>query len=123
MIVSNTSATVTNTTVTQDEVCYYEASCRDSGAYRFKVRVFDSLTALEDRIPGVKVTLTGPGGCVDTATTDAYGLAQFNDLAPGDYTVTPTLGTPHPGCTFSPTNQSKTIADRNVSAPFIGICP
>jgi hypothetical protein len=71
----------------------------------------------------VEVVLTGPGGCTDTAMTDALGRARFPNLAPGTYTVTPTPGTPGAGCTYTPASQTKTITAWPVWAWFFGSCP
>jgi len=38
-------------------------------------------------VAGAKVTVHGPGGFVQTTTTDARGSYSFANLAPGDYTV------------------------------------
>ncbi|MBQ5153749.1 hypothetical protein EGM85_10855, partial [Macrococcus caseolyticus] len=42
----------------------------------------------EPGIPGVTVTLTKPDGTTVTTTTDENGNYIFEDLEPGDYTVT-----------------------------------
>jgi hypothetical protein len=131
--ISNTAATVTtpsptvaNTAVTPAQQCFYEASCLGTGAYRFGVRAIEERTEYpydEEGIPGVEVVLTGPGGCTDTATTNAYGRVRFNNLAPGTYTATPTPGTPGAGCAYTPVSKTKTITTRPVNARFIGSCP
>ncbi len=96
------------------------ASCLGTGSFRFRVDV-----AFSDQVPilGVAMTLTGPGGCTDTATTNARGRARFDNLGPGTYTVTPTPGTPDPGCAFTPASRTKTITTDDVNARFLGSCP
>ncbi len=101
-------------------------SCLGTGPYRFGVRAIEEYGGYpndHEGIPGVEVVLTGPGGCTDTMTTNARGRARFGNLAPGTYTVTPTPGTPDPGCAFAPAGRTKTITTRNVNARFIGSCP
>ncbi len=101
-------------------------SCQGTGPYRFGVRAIEEYGGYpndHEGIPGVEVTLTGPGGCTDTAVTNAVGRARFQNLGPGTYTVTPTPGTPDPGCAFIPAGRTKTITTRNVNARFIGSCP
>jgi hypothetical protein len=95
-------------------------SCLGTGAYRYAGRV---TTASGAAISGTTMTLTGPGGCTDTATTNSLGRYRFQNLAPGTYTVTPAPDTPDPGCTYSPVSATKTITNRNVNARFIGNCP
>lgn len=90
-------------------------SCLGTGAYRFAGRVS---TASGASISGVTMTLTGPGGCTDTATTNSLGRYSFPNLGNGSYTVTPTKG----GCTFTPASQTKTI-NGNARANFTGSCP
>ena len=58
---------------------------------------------------GVKITLSGAG--TGTTTTAANGSYTFGSLAPGSYTVTPTLS----GYTFSPTSTAVTISSSNVT--------
>ena len=58
---------------------------------------------------GVTVTLSGAG--TGTTTTAANGTYTFSSLAPGNYTVTPSLG----GYTFSPTGTAVTINSSNVT--------
>ena len=58
---------------------------------------------------GVTVTLSGAG--TGTTTTAANGSYTFSGLAPGNYTVTPSLG----GYTFSPTSTAVTVSGSNVT--------
>lgn len=60
-------------------------------------------------IGSATVTLSGPSSAVDTASSS--GAYSFGDLAPGSYTITPTLS----GYTFSPTSKATTITNANVS--------
>lgn len=96
------------------------ASCQGTGVYRFGGIV---RTASLAAISGTTMTLTGPGGCTDTTTTNSLGRYRFQNLAPGTYTVTPAPDTPDPGCAYSPISATKTITTRHVNARFTGNCP
>ncbi|OGS21832.1 MAG: hypothetical protein A2252_00025 [Elusimicrobia bacterium RIFOXYA2_FULL_39_19] len=66
-------------------------------------------------ISGVTVTLTGTG--TGSTSTNGSGVYQFSSLAPGNYTVTPTLT----GVTFSPLNRSYTgLGDNQTAQNFTG---
>src|SRR5260370_31218099 len=59
-------------------------------------QVLDESGAL---VPGAKVTLTGSGGFVKTATASSEGSYNFPDLPAGNYTVqasAPNLTVPQP---------------------------
>jgi len=56
----------------------------------------------EPTIPGATVTLIGPDGSTQTTVTDANGQYRFENLPPGDYSVTFTLPD---GRVFSPPGQ------------------
>ena len=45
-------------------------------------------TCYDDTLAGVTFDLAGPGGYANAAPTGDDGTVQFDDLAPGDYTVT-----------------------------------
>jgi len=70
-------------------------------------------------IPGVTMTMTGPGGCSNTSITNARGKYAFNGLANGTYTVTPSKT----ACSFTPSNRTVTITNSNAKAKFTGSCP
>lgn len=74
-------------------------------------------------IPGVTYSLSGSAGIGSatvsltgassaTTTASSTGAYSFSTLAPGNYTITPSLS----GYTFSPTSQSATITNANVSS-------
>src|SRR5207249_2530044 len=63
-------------------------------------------------IPGVTVTLTGPGG-TQTATTNGVGYYQFTNLIAGTYTVT--VGAPPAGYVPTLTGVLPTSTDSNAS--------
>jgi hypothetical protein len=58
---------------------------------------------------GATVTLSGAASA--TTTANSSGSYTFTGLANGNYAITPS----HTGYTFSPTSQSATISDANVS--------
>ena len=60
-------------------------------------------------VSGVTVTLSGASS--NATSTAANGTYSFSGLAPGNYTVTPSLN----GYTFSPTNAAVTITNANVT--------
>jgi len=70
-------------------------------------------------IPGVTLLLSGPGGCIDTTTTDTSGAYRFPALAPASYTVTPSKTE----CRFTPSSRAVTLAGRGARASFVGACP
>jgi cysteine-rich repeat protein len=67
-------------------------------------------------VPGVTITLTRPDDTTSTDTTDDNGFYAFDDLAPGDYTVTPSGGSSTD--LYSPPNQDVTITNENERADF-----
>jgi hypothetical protein len=60
------------------------------------------------------VTLALTGAATGTAATDTSGNYTFTGLAPGSYTVTPSLT----GCTFSPTGTQVIVSTANQTASF-----
>jgi uncharacterized surface anchored protein len=64
----------------------------------------------EPGIEGVTVTISGPDGFTATATTDENGEYLFDDLAPGEYTVTFTVPD---GYNISPVNVGDPGTDSN----------
>lgn len=91
-------------------------SCVGTGTFTISGRV---RTSAGVAISDVTLTLGGPGGCINTATTGANGRSSFATLAAGTYTVTPSKT----GCTFTPTSRTVTISGANGSANFTGSCP
>ncbi len=62
-----------------------------------------------DAAAGVTVSLSGASSA--TTTTDVAGAYSFADLAPGAYTVTPSV----PACTFEPASVPVTLAGADVA--------
>jgi len=89
--------------------------CLGTGTVRLRGRV---RAADPTWIADVTLTLTGPGGCRDTTTTDAQGHYRFRALGNGPYTVTPTKE----GCTFVPSDRTVTHAEADHLARFRGTC-
>ncbi len=92
------------------------SSCLGTGVDRLRGQV----RTAEDPpgIPDVTVTLTGPGGCQDSTTTNATGHYVFRTLGSGTYTVTPVKD----GCTFTPPSRTVTLAAAAPRAHFRGTC-
>lgn len=63
-------------------------------------------------IAGATVRLSGASS--GTTTSGSGGAYRFANLAPGSYTVTPSLA----GYTFNPTSQSTTVSNANVTLNF-----
>jgi hypothetical protein len=78
--------------------------CTGTGAYEL-----DGNVKMKGKpMAGVTMTVEGPGGCVDTTTTDSMGLYRFPALGTGSYTVTPAQF----GYAFTPARQTRSIRDR-----------
>jgi subtilisin family serine protease len=78
--------------------------CTGTGAYEL-----DGNVKMKGKpMAGVTMTVEGPGGCVDTTTTDSMGLYRFPALGTGSYTVTPA----QLGYAFTPARQTRSIRDR-----------
>ncbi len=91
-------------------------SCIGTGSFILKGK---TLTAAGGAISGVTLTLGGPNNCADTATTGSFGRHQFQNLANGTYTITPTKT----GCSFMPPSRTVTITGSNKVEKFTGGCP
>jgi uncharacterized repeat protein (TIGR03803 family) len=72
-------------------------------------------TSAGPAMQGVTVTLSQPGW-TETQTTGTSGAYSFPYLAPGNYTVTPSL----PGYAFTPKSGSVTVNGSNVTENFTG---
>jgi uncharacterized repeat protein (TIGR03803 family) len=72
-------------------------------------------TSAGPAMEGVTVTLSQPGW-TETQITGSSGAYSFPDLAPGNYTVTPSL----PGYAFTPKSGSMTVNGSNVTENFTG---
>jgi hypothetical protein len=67
----------------------------------------------------LSLTLSGPGNCQDTTTTNATGHYVFRTLGSGTYTITPEKAS----CTFIPPSRTVTLAEADLQrARFRGIC-
>lgn len=75
-----------------------------AGFYGFTIDKYEVQQA-NNPMSGATITLT-PGG--RTTVTDANGLYCFNSLIPGSYTLTPSFA----GATFTPTNKTVTVSER-----------
>ncbi len=64
-------------------------------------------------VPGVTLTLSGPGGD-SIAPTTANGTFSVNRLRPGSYTITPSF----PGFTFLPANRLTTLGPNRAAQDF-----
>ena len=105
------------TQITQLKVLPPPISCLETGVARLRGRVRNE--ADPTGIPDVTMTLTGPGGCQDTTTTNATGHYRFRTLGSGTYTVTPEKD----GCTFTPPSRMVTLAEVDLQrARFRGTC-
>lgn len=69
------------------------------------------------KLPGGTVTLTLSGAGAGATTTDALGNYTLTGLAPGQYTVTPTLA----GFDFLPPSRTFTISDSVNGIDFTGV--
>ncbi|MGH8057483.1 MAG: YncE family protein, partial [Candidatus Entotheonellia bacterium] len=63
-------------------------SCLGAGSSRLWGHVISRIP--RRGVPDVTLTLSGPGGCSDTMSTDAVGSYQFSTLNEGRYTLRPT---------------------------------
>lgn len=91
--------------------------CAGSGSARVWGRIMNE--ADSSGIPGITLTLTGAPGCIEVATTRAWGLFWYTKLSRGTYTIIPTKS----GCTFSPSEQALMLEDDAARVDFLANCP
>jgi hypothetical protein len=94
------------------------SSCLQTGVARLMGLVRTAGGREMPGIPDVTVTLTGPGNCEDTTTTNAMGHYVFRALGGGTYTVTPEKD----GCSFIPRSRTISVAEADPRANFRGMC-
>jgi hypothetical protein len=68
--------------------------------------------ACGEPVPGVTVTLTGPGGSTESTVTDGAGAYSFAGLAAGDYTVE--VDVPEGHTAAGPTTRDATVSGADV---------
>jgi len=83
---------------------------------------FASSVSITVKIPSATYSISGTAGVASatvsisgaanaSATANSSGAFSFSNLVPGSYTITPSLS----GYSFTPTSQSKTITNANLS--------
>jgi hypothetical protein len=106
-----------STQITQLKLLRPSTSCLGTGTVRLqgRVRTVKNRTGISD----VTLTLSGPGDCQDTTTTNAMGHYAFRTLGSGTYTITPEKAS----CTFIPPSRTVTLTEADLQrARFRGIC-
>ena len=92
-------------------------TCLGTGTSRIRGRI--TRAGGRRGVPGIPLTLDGPGECTNLVTTGARGFFVFSTLGNGDYTLTPSQA----GCTFSPPSQDVMLAGQNARVHFVATCP
>jgi hypothetical protein len=90
------------------------ASCLQTGFGT----VFGRVATGDAGRPNVALTLHGPGGCINTTTTNALSVYRFHGVGPGDYMIVPAS----PTCTFTPASQVVELTGGIAWAPFRATC-
>jgi hypothetical protein len=111
---SGTTVTINDTAPTTDR---YNLSICEVLAATGSVPTFSLSGTVSPSGAGVTITLTGAASA--TTTTNSSGNFTFANLIAGSYTVTPSES----GYTFSPSSQSVTISDANVTGIDFGATP